>query len=117
MKSEKSLNDWIDQQLERDPDLKSRVKKRLNELKLEEELIRLRKEKGLSQSQFAKILGVSQPFVAKLESGRVKRLNVETLVRAAEAAGYKFSIRFEPNGNHINGASNGAATKLKKVAL
>ena len=116
MNKEDSLNDWVDRQLEQDPDLKERVRKRLDELKLEEQLVRLREELGLSQSQFAKMLGVSQPVVAKLEAGQGKRFNVETLVKAAEAAGYRISIKFEPKGDQAPKTSNGNHVKLRKVA-
>lgn len=39
-----------------------------------------RKEKGLSQERLAKLVQVSQPFIAEIESGR-KKPSVDVLVR------------------------------------
>ena len=39
-----------------------------------------RKEKGLSQERLAKLVQVSQPFIAEIESGR-KRPSVDVLMR------------------------------------
>ena len=40
----------------------------------------LRKEKGLSQERLAKLVQVSQPFIAEIESGR-KKPSVDVLMR------------------------------------
>ena len=39
-----------------------------------------RKEKGLSQGRLAKLVQVSQPFIAEIESGR-KKPSVDVLMR------------------------------------
>ena len=39
-----------------------------------------RKEKGLSQERLAKLVQVSQPFIAEIESGR-KKPSVDVLLR------------------------------------
>ena len=39
-----------------------------------------RKEKGLSQERLAKLVQVSQPFIAEIESGR-KKPSVDVLMR------------------------------------
>lgn len=39
-----------------------------------------RKEKGLSQERLAKLIQVSQPFIAEIESGR-KKPSVDVLMR------------------------------------
>ena len=39
-----------------------------------------RKEKGLSQERLAKLVQVSQPFIAEIESGR-KKPSVDALMR------------------------------------
>jgi DNA-binding XRE family transcriptional regulator len=78
---------WIDGQLERDPQLRRRVEEALNEMRLEQDLIALREERGVSQSRLAKMVGVSQPAIAKIESGKVKNLQLKTLVKYAAALG------------------------------
>lgn len=70
-----------------------RVQKRLAELEIEQDLISLREEQGLTQAQLAEIAGVSQPFIAKLESGRAVNLELRTLVRIATALAANLEIR------------------------
>lgn len=86
---------WIDEQLARDHQLRRRVEEMLNEMRIEQDLAALREERGLSQSQLARILGVSQPAIAKIESGRVKNLELRTLVRYAVALGGRVKIEIE----------------------
>lgn len=87
--------EWIDEQIDADAGLGRDVDQLLNEMKLEQDLVALREKRGLSQRQFAKLLGTSQPYVAKLESGRVKNLGVKTLVKCARALGGSVTIRIE----------------------
>lgn len=84
---------WVDAQLEADPRLAEDVDALISEMKLEQELVALREKRGISQRQLARLLGTSQPYVAKLESGRVKNLGVRTLVKCARALGASVSIR------------------------
>ena len=65
-------------------------------MKIEQELAALRDKRGLSQREVARILGVSQPYVAKLESGKIKNLGVRTLVKYATALGGTLTLRIEP---------------------
>lgn len=53
---------------------------------LGERVARLRKEKGLTQVELAKALGVAQPIVSKYESGEL-RLHGELIIRLAELLG------------------------------
>ena len=87
---------WIDGQLEADPRLAREVDELVNEMKLEQELVALREKRGLSQRQLAKLLGTSQPYVAKLESGRIKNVGVRTLVKCVRALGGSVVIKIEP---------------------
>src|SRR3972149_430257 len=73
---------WIDRQLDRDPLFRRHV----------EDLATLRAARRLSQSQLASMLGVSQPAIAKIESGKVKNLQLRTLVRLATALGGRGEI-------------------------
>lgn len=62
-----------------------KVQRRLAELSIEQDVITLREGLGLTQSQLAEIAGVSQPYIAKLESGRAVNIELKTLVRVATA--------------------------------
>lgn len=90
--------DWVDGQLSGDTRLAQDVDDLLNEMRLEQDLVALREERGLSQRELAELLGTSQPYVAKLESGRVKNLGVKTLVKCARALGGTLTIRIEAQG-------------------
>ena len=87
------LMSWVDGELEADPRLARAVEDLVAEMKLEQQIVALREKRGLTQRQLAKLLGTSQPYVAKLESGRVKNLGVQTLVKCARALGASVSIR------------------------
>lgn len=109
MKKKTAFMKWIDRQIAADPRLAKEVDEIIDEMKLEQELTALREKRGLSQRQAARLLGTSQPYVAKLESGRVKNIGVNTLVRYARALGGTVTIKVEshkraiarrPTGSH-----------------
>ncbi len=52
-------------------------------------------KREISQSQLARMLGVKQPAIAKLEFGRVKNLELKTLVRYAAALGARVRIAIQ----------------------
>jgi transcriptional regulator with XRE-family HTH domain len=101
----------VDGQLEADPRLAKAVEDLLVEMKLEQQIVALRERRGLTQRQLAKLLGTSQPYVAKLESGRVRNLGVRTLVKCARALGAAVSIRMVAG----TGASTTGGSRLRKV--
>lgn len=98
---------WIDAELQADPKLAREVEELINEMKIEQEIVALREKRGLSQRDFAERLGTSQPYVAKLESGRIKNLGLKTLMKCAMALDATLSVRLLPRV---------APTKAKKVA-
>ena len=87
---------WVDEQLASEPGLRQAVEERLDDLQLELRLTALREARGLSQAQVARLGRVSQPAIAKLESGTVKNLQVRTLVRMATALGARVTIEITP---------------------
>lgn len=86
---------WVDGQLKADSDLARRVDELVNEMKIEQELVALREKKGISQREAARLIGASQPYVAKLESGRIKNIGIKTLVKYATALGGKLTVRID----------------------
>lgn len=105
------LMKWIDEALEADPRLARAVEDLVVEMKLEQQIVALREKRGLTQRQLAKLLGTSQPYVAKLESGRMRNLGVKTLVKCARALGASVSIRMEP----MRRAATTAGSRLRKA--
>ena len=88
--------EWVETQLAQDARLREQVEVRLNELRLEQQLTALRETRGLSQRQVARLVGISQPAIAKLESGTVKNLQLKTLVRTVTALGGRLQVEIVP---------------------
>ena len=65
------------------------------------QVVRYRSENRLSQSALARELGVSQPLVARLESGEHEP-TVSTLRKLSHALGIRFSIDIHPVGADID---------------
>jgi transcriptional regulator with XRE-family HTH domain len=76
---------WIDHELARDPKLAEQVDAELARLRLEQDLVALREARGMSQRALARKIGVSQPVIARIESGRARNLEVRTLIKIAAA--------------------------------
>jgi transcriptional regulator with XRE-family HTH domain len=87
-----SFEDWLKRSLSEDPALEARVAKRLSEMRIEQDLIALRERRGLTQAQLGKMLGISQPAVAKMEAAG-GNLEIKTLARAAEVLDARLEIR------------------------
>lgn len=96
MSKKTTVMGWLDDRLKADPRLAREVEEILSEMRLEQDLAALREKRKLTQRQVAKLLGTSQPYVAKLESGRVKNLGVGTLVKYARALGATVSVQIKP---------------------
>jgi DNA-binding XRE family transcriptional regulator len=92
MEAKSDFMQWLDRQLDKDPEFKRQVDEALNEARIEQDLVALREQRGLSQAQLAKRIGVSQPAVARLEAGRTKNLTLRTLARYAAAVGAQIKI-------------------------
>ncbi|MBI4227301.1 MAG: helix-turn-helix transcriptional regulator [Candidatus Omnitrophica bacterium] len=69
----------------------------LEKLRIVDTLIRLRERRGLTQDQLARRIGVSQPFIAKLESGETHNFGLETLVKLAVALDSELEVSFHPH--------------------
>jgi len=92
-----AVMEWVDGRLKVDPPLAREVDEILSAMRLEQDLAALREKRKLTQRQVAKLLGTSQPYVAKLESGRVKNLGLGTLVKYARALGATVSVQIRPH--------------------
>ena len=83
---------WIDHKIDTDANLKKMVEENLAQMRIEQELAALRERRGMTQRELAARMGVSQPAIAKLESGRVRNLELRTLCRWATALGGQLKI-------------------------
>lgn len=91
------LREWMDQQYAKRPGLKQRVDALMAEIEIEQELVALREARGISQSTLARMIGVSQPAIAKLESGKAKNVELKTLARYVAALGGRLKIEIVKN--------------------
>lgn len=67
------------------------------------ELLRARQRAGLTQTELAERMGVSQPVVARIEGSigsRKHAPSLATLRKYADACGQRLVIRFEPKQEH-----------------
>ena len=94
-KKQQRFEEWVDAQLHADPDFNGQVEEALQTMHLEQDLVALREAQGISQEQLARTLGVSQPAIAKLESGRVKNIELRTLLRTVRALGGTIEIQIK----------------------
>lgn len=94
-KKKTKVMQWLDSVMA-DPETARAVEERMAEMRIEQELVALREKNGLSQRDLAERIGASQPYIAKLESGRVKNLGLKTLAKYAAATGTRLTVRFEP---------------------
>lgn len=83
--------------------LKERVESFVEEMSIEQGLVSLREERGLSQRALADLVGVTQPVIARIESGKARNLELKTVVRIAAALGARVKIlttaRLPPPGS------------------
>jgi len=107
--------DWIDRQMAADPHMRQRVETLLNEINIEQGIVALREERGMSQTQVAKLLGVTQPAIAKIESGRVRNLELRTLAKLAAALGGRIRVEIVKDPNWKSTAKQ-ARRKLARTA-
>ncbi|WP_414528449.1 MULTISPECIES: helix-turn-helix domain-containing protein [Nostocales] len=78
-----------------DPEVKAEYEALETEFQFARRVIALRKASGLNQRDFAELVGIQQPQLARIESGK-QVPKFETLAKLASGAGYAVEIRFVP---------------------
>lgn len=68
----------------------------LEKLRLVDALIGLRERQGLTQNALARRLGVSQPFIAKLERAETHNFTLDTLIRIVRSLNGELTIHIKP---------------------
>lgn len=114
-KSEKPFGDWLEGKID-EWGLREAVEEEVGRLMLQQKIAERRRRLGISQSELAKRTGVSQPMIAKFESGRFKNITIHTLVRAAHALGAGVKIDLVPLRAHPRRAAARRGTERKPMA-
>lgn len=78
-----------------DAETRRRVDALVANMTIRQDLIALRKKRGLTQKQLADRMGVTQPTVAVLESAAPRNIELQTLLRAAVALGAQVRVTLE----------------------
>lgn len=84
---------WIEARERQDAAFRERVEAELAAMRLEQDLVRLREARGLSQTQLGHLVGMSQPAIARIEAGHQKNLELRTLLRLVTGLGGRLEIR------------------------
>lgn len=93
--TEPGIMEWLNETLKQDPAARRRMEEMTEKILVRQDLVALRKVRGLTQRQLAERMGVSQPVVAALESSAPRNIELRTLVRAAAALGATLRISLE----------------------
>lgn len=91
----KTFEELLEEEFAADPEFREEWERLALAREVANELILFRAKHDLSQRGLAKLLGVSQPRVAELESGE-KNPTIETLVQLSRATGLEFAIDVAP---------------------
>ncbi|MDQ3561009.1 MAG: helix-turn-helix domain-containing protein [Pseudomonadota bacterium] len=60
-------------------------------------------QRGYSQAEAGRIIGISQPDISRMLSGHFRDVSVERLMRFLQALGYEIDIVLREAGNPENG--------------
>lgn len=91
----KTLDQFIEENM-KDPEFKKSWHSLDEEFELLEEIIKAREGAGLTQGELAKKIGTKQPALSRLEKGGIRKANIETLSKIAEALNMELIIKFKP---------------------
>src|SRR5690349_2771487 len=90
------VREWLDAQYAKEPGLREDVAAMLTEMELEQGLVALREERGMSQRQLAAVSGLRQPAIARLERGGAKHAEFRTVARYVAALGGRLRVEILP---------------------
>lgn len=78
----------------KNPEFRKYYEKETMFLKIAYEIVKLRHKLGLSQKDFAKLVGTTQQVISRLESGTYTGYTLKTLERIAKASNAEMVISF-----------------------
>ena len=99
-----TLMDEIHDELRRDRELNAAFQRELTRLQLANQIVTLREERKLSQTQLARRIGTHQSAIARMEQNTYRGYTVATLAKIAAAAGKHLEVRFVGSRRRIRHA-------------
>ena len=90
----RSVFEYHEQQMRDNPENKAAYDALEQEFAIANALIQARSEAGMTQKDVAEKLGVSQPAVARMESG--KNISIKAIARYAKAVGRPINLSILP---------------------
>ena len=90
----RSVFEYHEQQMRDNPEYKTAYDALEQEFAIANALIQARSEAGMTQKDVAEKLGVSQPAVARMESG--KNISIKAIARYAKAVGRPINLSILP---------------------
>lgn len=94
MKKTKDARDILDRMVGDDPAMRLMIAEEMVNLRVAQAIYDLRAKAGLTQSALAKLVGTTQPVIARLEDADYRGHSLNMLVRIASALGKKLDVRF-----------------------
>jgi DNA-binding XRE family transcriptional regulator len=98
-----------------DPEVQLEYDALAAEFNVARHIIALRKASGLNQRDFADRVGIKQPQLARIESGK-QIPKLETLMKLAAGAGYTLEVHFVPADQNPVPTLNSISYRLKHSA-
>jgi len=86
---------YLEAQL-KNPEFRKAYDELEDEYQLATQIIQFRIDRNLTQAQLARLVGTSQPAIARLESGNHRNLTLAFLFRVAKALDLRAELRFHP---------------------
>lgn len=81
----------------KDKKLKEKIEAGVQRLRVISQIVELREKLNLTQTELANRIGVSQPFIARIESDEASNLSLETLIKIVDALNGEIEIRIRPS--------------------
>ncbi len=77
----------------KDKAFKEKIEAGVQRLKVISQIVELREKLHLTQTELANRIGVSQPFIARIENDEASNLSLETLIKIVDALNGEIEIR------------------------
>jgi len=75
---------------------RQKIEAGVKRLRIISQIVELREASGTTQSELARRMGVSQPFIAKIENDETSNISLETLLKIAKALHAEIQIDIRP---------------------